>query len=201
MTMTDSPPVNTNNQQTQSPTGPIAFSEANDPPPPPPPPTNCHGADENGRRNDDSNNIVDNQSRSGNVDGPSDQHQQLPIEYQLYEVDLSAPDMDPLEWTFRRYVPIPKEYFWDTASETNDYNHNLPFGIKMWHRSIYYLGECLKKAESGGEVVANFLGLNTGPFDYVTNNMTEEEMAQSRENVERRREERVESERRKEGVV
>ena len=33
----------------------------------------------------------------------------LPIEYQLYEVDLTNPDMDPLEYTFRKYVPIPKE--------------------------------------------------------------------------------------------
>jgi len=30
----------------------------------------------------------------------------LPIEYQLYEVDLTNPDIDP---TFRKYVPIPKE--------------------------------------------------------------------------------------------
>ena len=33
----------------------------------------------------------------------------LPIEYQLYEVDLTNPDIDPLEYTFRKYVPIPKE--------------------------------------------------------------------------------------------
>ena len=33
----------------------------------------------------------------------------LPIEYQLYEVDLTNPEMDPLEYTFRKYVPIPKE--------------------------------------------------------------------------------------------
>ena len=33
----------------------------------------------------------------------------LPIEYQLYEVDLTHPDIDPLEYTFRKYVPIPKE--------------------------------------------------------------------------------------------
>ena len=32
----------------------------------------------------------------------------LPI-YQLYEVDLTNPEMDPLEYTFRKYVPIPKE--------------------------------------------------------------------------------------------
>lgn len=52
-----------------------------------------------------------------------------------------------------------------------------------------------------GEVIANFLGLNSGPFDYVTDGMTAEEMAQSQANLERRREERAEMEKRKEGVV
>ena len=127
--------------------------------------------------------------------------EELPIEYQLYEVDLTNPDMDPLEYAFRRYVPIPKEYFWDTATEANEYKVNLPLRVKLWHNSIYYLGECLKKAEAGGEVIANFLGLNSGPFDYVTEGMTEEEMARSRANLEMRREEQVEMERRKEGFV
>lgn len=129
------------------------------------------------------------------------QQEELPIEYQLHETDLADPEMDPLEYTFRRYVPVPKAYFWDTASEANEFNQNLPIRVKWWHRTIYFLGECLKKAEAGGEVVANFLGLNSGPFDYVTDNMTEEEMARSRANVEMRKEEQVEMERRKEGFV
>ncbi len=46
------------------------------------------------------------------------------------------------------------------------------------------------------------MGLNDGPFDYVTSGMTEDEMARSRVIVERRREEVVKMERRKErGVV
>lgn len=35
------------------------------------------------------------------------------------------------------------------------------------------------KAENGGEVIANLLGLNEGPFNYVTDRMTEEQMASS----------------------
>lgn len=58
----------------------------------------------------------------------------------------------------------------------------------------------MKKAEAGGEVVANFLGLNDGPFNYVTDNITEEEMARSRATVEMRRGEQVEMELRREGV-
>ena len=45
--------------------------------------------------------------------------------------------------------------------------------------TIYYLGLLLKKAESGGEFIANLLGLNEGPFNYVTDSMTEEQMASS----------------------
>lgn len=155
-------------------------------------------------------------SDNENENGSSSEQQsdQLPIEYQLYEVDMTNPDMDPLEYTFRRYVPIPKQYYWDTPApapaneESNDNNNidtnnqkTLPFRIKLWHCSIYYLDKCLKTAEAGGEVIANILGLQSGPFDYVTNNMTEAEMAQSRRNLELRREEREEVERRKDGGV
>lgn len=135
--------------------------------------------------------------------GLSQQQEQdeLPVEYQLYEVDLTNPDMDPLEYTFRRFVPIPRVYFWDSASDANDQNRQLPFRIKMWHRSIYYAGECLKRAEAAGGVIAGFLGLNSGPFDYVVDGMTEEEMRQSQRNVEQRMEERAEMEQRKEGGV
>ncbi|KAL3770537.1 hypothetical protein ACHAW5_009565 [Stephanodiscus triporus] len=136
-----------------------------------------------------------------NAVGNADNHNELPVEYQVHEVDMTNPDMDPLEYAFRRYIPIPRAYFWDTASDANDHNQNLPFGIKLWHRSIYYLGECLRRAEAGGEVVANILGLNDGPFDYVTSGMTEDEMARSRAIVDGRRAQAVEIERRKEGGV
>lgn len=70
-------------------------------------------------------------------------------------------------------------YFWESANETNDYNQSLPTRIKAWHNTIYYLGLLLKKAESGGEFIANLLGLNEGPFNYVTDSMTEDQMASS----------------------
>jgi len=35
------------------------------------------------------------------------------------------------------------------------------------------------KAESSGEFIANLLGLNEGPFNYVTDSMTEDQMASS----------------------
>ena len=130
-------------------------------------------------------NTIQEQSNDAINNDPS----HLPLEYQLHQVDLTNPNMDPLEYTFRRYVPIPKVYFWETANESNDYHQHLPFRVKLWHNTIYYLGVCLQKAESAGEMVANVFGLNSGEFDYVTSTMTEEQWNQSRRNMEQRREE------------
>ncbi|KAL3772675.1 hypothetical protein ACHAWU_004684 [Discostella pseudostelligera] len=129
----------------------------------------------------------------------NDDDAQLPPEYQLYQIDpTNNPNLDPLEYTFRKFIPIPRVYYWDTASPLNNYHQQLPMKIKLWHRSIYYLGEGLRKAEAGGEIIANILGLNDGPFEFVTKNVTEEELARSREMLEMRNRE---AERRREGDV
>ena len=130
--------------------------------------------------NGDANNlqINTNNTTQQQQDNNNSNNDLLPIEYQLYKVDLTNPDMDPLEYTFRKYVPIPKVYFWE-SNATNEYNQSLPIRIKAWHNTIYYLGLALRKAENGGEVIANLLGLNEGPFNYVTDRMTEEQMASS----------------------
>ena len=126
----------------------------------------------------------------------------LPLEYQCHEIDLSDNNnlnLDPFEYIFRKYIPIPRVYYWETSSPTNNYHQQLPFKIKAWHNSIYYLGEILRKAEAGGEVIANILGLNNdGPFEYVTQHMTQEEMDRSRELLERRNRDAA---RRREGDV
>jgi hypothetical protein len=116
----------------------------------------------------------------------------IPIEYQTYEVDdVTMSRMDPLEYTFRKYIPIPRVYFWDITAVSPD---DLPRRIKLWHYTIYYLGEGLRIAEKGGEVVANVLGLNDGPFDYVTSGMIPEEMVASCAVMDERRQKRVEME-------
>ena len=102
---------------------------------------------------------------------------------QLYEVEVTA-DMDPLEYAFRRVVPVPMEYYWVTG------NNQVPLRVKLWHNSIFYLGLCLQKAEAAGEVVVNVLGLNDGPFSYVTETITEADMARSRAHIENRTAER-----------
>ena len=134
--------------------------------------------------------VDEDDARSNNAgDGPNNeprQQEEIPIEYQTYECDeVTKSQMDPLEYTFRKYIPIPRVYFWDAAVTTSSGNvhhdtNNLPRRIKLWHYTIYYLGEGLRIAEKGGEVVANILGLNDGPFDYVTSGMTPEDMLASR---------------------
>jgi len=85
----------------------------------------------------------------------------------------------PFIFMNRYNARIFQVYFWESANETNDYNQSLPTRIKAWHNTIYYLDVVLKKAESSGEFIANLLGLNEGPFNYVTDSMTEDQMASS----------------------
>ena len=90
--------------------------------------------------------------------------------------------MDPLEWTVRKVVPIPKAYYWDTG------NHDLPLSIKMWHRSIAFLGKSVRAVECAGEKVATTTGLNNwSRFSYVLDTMTPEEREVARQINEERR--------------
>ena len=115
---------------------------------------------------------------------------ELPLELQLHEVDLSNPDLDPLEYAFRKYVPIPAAYYWDTASADNDHHSGLSLRTKLWHQAHLLRGGGPQAGRGRGGIRREFSSaLNDGPFDYVTEAMTEEEMAQSRARVERRREE------------
>ena len=82
---------------------------------------------------------------------------------------MDDPDMDPLEWTTRKVLPIPKKYFWETG------NDNLPLRTRMWHHSVYFLGKALYAAEYCGEVVAHMLGINESRYQYVMDSMDEKD--------------------------
>merc|ERR1712071_514863 len=99
---------------------------------------------------------------------------ELPIEMQYEEVDMKNPKMDPLEWTARKLVPIPRKYYWETQNE------NLPRKTKAWHNTIYALGRVVSASEYTGEIVADLLGLNQSRFDNVTSMMTDEEWEEAR---------------------
>lgn len=109
-TPSTTPPHTKENQQSQiSPVN--AFENL------PPPPATSGNVDEGvensieagGSSNSNSNSNEENNHDSSPTSSPSEGD--LPLEYQLHEVDLTNPDMDPLEYTFRRLVPIPKGLF------------------------------------------------------------------------------------------
>jgi len=103
---------------------------------------------------------------------------------QCEEVDLNDPKMDPLEWSVRKTISIPKIYYWETE------NYNVSFRTKVWHRCIQAAGMSLRGAERVGEVIANVLGVNASRFDDVTAFMTDEEWAQAEANAKRDKEKR-----------
>uniref|UniRef100_A0A7S1BCS2 Uncharacterized protein n=1 Tax=Corethron hystrix TaxID=216773 RepID=A0A7S1BCS2_9STRA len=102
----------------------------------------------------------------------------IPDEMRNVEVDMNDPNMDPLEWTVRKTVPIPKAYYWDTGNE------NIPKSTKAWHHTVNVLSKVLKVAERAGELVADISGLNSTQYDYVTANMTEEEWKEAKKTME-----------------
>ena len=94
---------------------------------------------------------------------------------------MNDPQMDLLEWSCRRVISIPKKYYWQTE------NYNVSVRTKLWHRTVGALGLSLKVAEKIGEVLANITGLNSNRFDYITDHMTEEEWAASKQRAEEAR--------------
>jgi hypothetical protein len=92
--------------------------------------------------------------------------------------------MDPLEWTVRKTIYIPKKYYWETG------NYDVSFRTKTWHRSVQSMGIALRGAEKVGGFVAGLLGLNNSRFDDVTAYMTDEEWEVARENARRDKEKR-----------
>lgn len=99
-----------------------------------------------------------------------------PIELQCEEVDMDNHLMDPLEWTVRKTIPIPKQYYWETE------NYDVSFRTKLWHRSIQSMGMALYGAERVGGFFANFLGLNSSRFEDVTAYMSEEDWELAKKN-------------------
>mmetsp|Transcript_895 Transcript_895/g.813 ORF Transcript_895/g.813 Transcript_895/m.813 type:complete len:208 (-) Transcript_895:173-796(-) len=115
-------------------------------------------------------------------------NQEIPLEMQCEEVNMEDPNMDPLEWTVRKLVPIPKAYYWETGNE------DLPFKTKTWHQTVSRLGAAKRMAERIGEAVANFTGLNSSSYDYVISTMTEEQWEAAKKTAEKQKARRFEYE-------
>mmetsp|Transcript_14576 Transcript_14576/g.22197 ORF Transcript_14576/g.22197 Transcript_14576/m.22197 type:complete len:168 (+) Transcript_14576:84-587(+) len=87
------------------------------------------------------------------------------------EVDMSDPMMDPLEWTVRKVIPIPKEYYWNTGVAKED----VPTKTRLWHQTIHALSKVTNATDSMGESISSGLGLSTRRYDYIVSTMTEQE--------------------------
>jgi hypothetical protein len=114
-------------------------------------------------------------------------HQELQKVISLRQVvDMSDEDMDPIEWTVRKLIPIPAEYYWDVVSE--EQHDQVPVRTKFWHRTIALLSGAHQWTErSVAKPLASALGLTDSRFDYVVDNMTDKEWEESRAMVAARR--------------
>jgi hypothetical protein len=94
-------------------------------------------------------------------------------------------NMDPLEWSVRKTVPIPNQYYFDTG------NYDVSLRTKAWHRSVQAAGITIRAVEAVGGFFAGMLGLTNSRYDDVISYMTEEEIKQSlasaKESKEKRR--------------
>jgi hypothetical protein len=95
-----------------------------------------------------------------------------PEELQYHEAPEN-PDMDPLESTVRRYLPIPKKYFWTSTQDPE--GEKLSVKTRMWHYAVAALGKGLECAEFVGEVVSHALGLHESHYQYVIDGMSKED--------------------------
>jgi len=104
------------------------------------------------------------------------------------EVDMTDEDMDPLEWTFRKLVPIPAHFYWDVVVDEKERAH-IPTKIKVWHKTIASLGAVQQFADRWiARPVASGLGVTSSRFQYVTDNMTQEDWKESKRIVTERKE-------------
>lgn len=103
------------------------------------------------------------------------------IEYlqQTQVVDMNAETMDPLEWTFRKVVPIPEHYYWDVVSSQEEQAH-IPARIRLWHRSLFALSRASQWTDDHiGQPLARTLGLDTPRMNDVTMFMSDDDWKRS----------------------
>jgi len=95
-------------------------------------------------------------------------------------------DMDPIEWTVRKVVPIPAAYYWKSVSV--EQHKDVPLKVKVWHKTIAALWGVHQWTDRRiARPVAQGLGLTDSRFDYVTDHMTAEEWERSKEMAAERR--------------
>jgi hypothetical protein len=98
---------------------------------------------------------------------------------QRHVVDLTAEDMDPLEWTFRKLIPVPENYYWDVVQDQDV--ERVPTRIKLWHKSFHSVATAFQWTEQRvGMPLARTLGLTSSRMSTVTMFMTDEDWKKSK---------------------
>jgi hypothetical protein len=130
------------------------------------------------------------------------QEELLAILSQRHEVDLNAEDMDPLEWTFRKVVPVPKFYYWDVLKQQHHQPQQqegssdaavIPMRIKLWHHTIATMTGAYQWTEQKVALpLARTFGLTSSRFDDVAMYMTEDDRNASRRIVAERQQKECE---------
>ena len=75
-------------------------------------------------------------------------------------------DMDPLEWTVRKVVPIPRVYYWDVVPDQAE-RASIPWKIRAWHSTIAgccRVGNWMDRRVA--QPIARGVGLTDSRFDY-----------------------------------
>ena len=94
-------------------------------------------------------------------------------------VDMNDETMDPLEWSFRKMVPIPEHFYWDVVSSEEE-QRCIPTRIRFWHRSLYTLSRVSQWTDDHiGQPLARTLGLHTPRSSDVTMFMSDDDWKRS----------------------
>mmetsp|Transcript_42920 Transcript_42920/g.48753 ORF Transcript_42920/g.48753 Transcript_42920/m.48753 type:complete len:197 (+) Transcript_42920:93-683(+) len=88
------------------------------------------------------------------------------------EVDMNNEDMDMLEWLVRKTIPIPKEYYWESSND----DVIIPWRIKLWHQTVGTLSSAVKWVDRIGKPIVDATGFASSRYEYVREQMTEEQI-------------------------
>jgi uncharacterized membrane protein len=102
-------------------------------------------------------------------------------------VDMTDEDMDPLEWSVRKLIPIPAHYYWDVIRSPSEEDLIRP-AVKRWHRMIAAFDIAYRWTDrSIAQPLAATIGLTDSRFGHVADYMSEEDWARSMRHVNQRR--------------
>lgn len=111
---------------------------------------------------------------------------------ELNEVDMNDEMMDPIEWTVRKVIPIPKHYYWEVIDVKSNPNqmvlqNKVSTTIKIWHNIISTFDTLQNYTTNNiAKPVADMTGITGSRFYYVNDWMTNRDLQNSKRYVDSR---------------